>query len=89
MIIIHTLRTNKRENYLSEALDNLVLRYGIEIHEEADGDHQFPYITDGDKLISGKKSLNDWLYELKKELKWQRSVSGDGCYLDPDTGETC
>lgn len=54
-----------------------------------DQNHEFPFISDGGQVISGKKNIENWLTGLKKELKWQRSVSGDGCYIDPDSGETC
>ena len=47
------------------------------------------YISDSGNIVSGKKDIEQWLLKLSSELKWQRSLSGDGCYIDPDSGEVC
>lgn len=44
---------------------------------------------DGREKIEGREAILSWLQVLERELSIQRSVSGDGCYLDPKTGETC
>ena len=64
---------------------DLILSYKTEL---SDGG-LLPKIHDGDTTISGDDDIESWLRELEDELKWQRSLSGDGCYIDPKSGKVC
>ncbi|WP_340105235.1 hypothetical protein [Rhodohalobacter sp. 8-1] len=66
---------------------DLILSYKTEISDEDDDD--LPKIKDGDTIISGEDEIESWLQELEADLKWQRSLSGDGCYIDPESGKVC
>lgn len=70
---------------IGQRLDDLVLAYRTEVTER----HNTPFIKDGDSVIRGDKQIEAWLLDLEKELIWQRSLSGDGCYVDPSSGEVC
>jgi len=87
-----TLHRNKEDTY-ADAIEgrfkDLVLSYQSEVHASDQTDKTLPVIEDGDTLISGEKEIGEWLTELEAELKWQRSISGDGCYIDPDSGNVC
>ena len=64
---------------------DLILSYETEISE----DNDLPKIVDGDTTLSDKDEIEEWMIELKSELNWQRSLSGDGCYIDPKSGKVC
>jgi hypothetical protein len=64
---------------------DLVLSYKTEISD----DDNLPKIQDGESVISGDKQIESWLRELEDELIWQRSLSGDGCYINPKSGKIC
>jgi len=64
---------------------DLVLSYKTEISD----DDNLPKIQDGESVISGDKQIESWLWELEDELIWQRSLSGDGCYINPKSGKIC
>lgn len=64
---------------------DLILSYKT---EKSDGDN-LPKIQDGDTVISDDDEIESWFRELEDELVWQRSVSGDGCYIDPKSGKVC
>jgi hypothetical protein len=86
MIILHKVKNDPSSDELEERLNDLVLAYKTELHEPGtDG----PAIEEGDSIIRDKSELEQWIQNLEKELKWQRSLSGDGCYIDPETGEIC
>lgn len=86
MIILHKVKNDPASEELEERLNDLILAYKTELHEPgADG----PAIEEGDTIIRDKTKLEKWIQNLEKELKWQRSLSGDGCYIDPETGEIC
>jgi hypothetical protein len=72
---------------IHSALDDLIIRFEF---KNLPADSAEPsYIRDGEKIVKGEKEIIDWLRQLEAELKWQRSLSGDGCYIDPETGNTC
>jgi hypothetical protein len=39
--------------------------------------------------IFGIDRISEHLEALRIELERQRSINGDGYYIDPDTGEVC
>lgn len=87
IIVLHTVKQNGFSNRLEERLDELVIAYEKEKHEE--DEIKQPFIEEGDNIYQTKEEIEEWLTKLKRELKWQRSLSGDGCYIDPDTGQIC
>ena len=86
MITLHRHRDNEEAAKIEEKLQDLVLAYRVEDVEEQKSE---PFIVDGGKKIQGKEELEAWLRELESELNWQRSITGDGCYIHPDSGEVC
>lgn len=71
---------------IEEKLKDLVLAYRV---EEVKGSQTEPFIEDGGKKVQGEEQLKTWFRELENELSWQRSLSGDGCYIHPDSGKIC
>jgi hypothetical protein len=72
---------------IQEALDDLVISYNVE--DLAEVSDQNTHIKDGKTIVEGQERIKSWIRELESELKWQRSLSGDGCYIDPETGDSC
>lgn len=70
---------------IESRFEDLILSYKTEISE----DNDLPKIVDGDTTVSGDEEIEEWLRELESDLKWQRSLSGDGCYIDPESGNVC
>lgn len=68
---------------------DLILSYKTEVLENGSGENHLPKIHDGDSVISGDEEIEKWFRELEADLNWQRSLSGDGCYIDPKTGKIC
>lgn len=85
MITLYRTYPDSEADRLEEAIKNLVLAY--KTHELSQG--KALRIRDGDRTLREQNEIDEWLIELTRELKWHRSLSGDGCYIDPETGETC
>lgn len=88
MIVLTIKKEDPESKRIKQRLDNLVLAYKTEYTTDGDS-HKAPYIEENGVLIENPIELEKWLTQLEKELNWQRSLSGDGCYIDPDTGNTC
>lgn len=58
-------------------------------HKVISTDKSESYLMEGAHVISGRKNILDFLAEYKTILERDRSVSGDGCYLDPVSGQVC
>lgn len=87
MITLCKKRNSQFGEEVREKMDNLVISYEAEeLADEADAE---VFVVESGKRIEGKRAITRWLNKLEKELSWQRSLSGDGCYIDPETGETC
>jgi len=87
MIILNKKPGDAFAEEIHTALDDLIITFDVNnLPEDSSGK---TYIKDGKKIIEGEKQINEWLRELEADLKWQRSLSGDGCYIDPETGESC
>jgi len=87
MITLYKKRNSEFGNEVDQKLNDLVISYETEeLPEEIETE---VFIIESEKKIKGKQAIEEWLYQLEDELRWQRSLSGDACYLDPDTGETC
>lgn len=85
MITLHRHKDDKQAAEIEEKLQDLVLAYRV---EEMFDDQKEPFIEDGGKRVQGE-DLQQWFRELESELNWQRSLTGDGCYIDPDSGKVC
>ncbi len=94
MIELHRYKNDDYADKLEHRLEELVLAYRTVTHTEPDtqtGEQEtsLPYLDENGTMITGKEEINSYLRELSNELKEQRSISGDACYIDPQTGEIC
>jgi hypothetical protein len=83
-----TLKRNEHDSEadrIEDRLKYLVVAYKTVIDPEIDSS----YIEEsGNKVIQGA-NMESWFRQLESELSWQRSLSGDGCFIDPETGNIC
>ncbi|MCG2588523.1 hypothetical protein [Rhodohalobacter sulfatireducens] len=86
MITLHRHKDDQQAAKIEEKLQDLVLAYQV---EEIEGEISDLFIEDGGEKIQGKEEIETWFRKLEGELKWQRSISGDGCYINPETGNVC
>lgn len=86
--LIRQLNDPKADEIESRFKD-LVLSYKTEVIENGTIRNQLPKIHDGDSVIFGNEEIEKWFQELEEDLNWQRSLSGDGCYIDPISGKVC
>ncbi|MEX0648503.1 MAG: hypothetical protein WEA56_14670 [Balneolaceae bacterium] len=87
MITLFRKPDDPASDELEKKLNDLVLAFKT---ETADPEiRSAPYIKEDGNIISEDQDIEKWLLELEKELIIQRSVSGDGCYINPDTGKIC
>lgn len=90
MIELHRLKSDAESDNIEQAFRELSLAYKTETYSDSgDTTDQLPQIKDGDNWVSGPGEIEKWLNELRSELEWQRSLSGDGCYIDPESGDVC
>ncbi|SMO84876.1 hypothetical protein [Gracilimonas mengyeensis] len=87
MITAHLIKNDKESSRLKEKLDDLVISYKTEWHAEDASDS--PWIEEDGVHFKTKDEQEQWLQQLQNELNWQRSLSGDGCYIDPKKGTVC
>lgn len=87
MITLYRKKSSDAAEELQSKLNDLILAFRVESLPER-GTDEF-YIVESGKRITGDEEINKWFVQLESELKWQRSLSGDGCYIDPNTGHTC
>jgi hypothetical protein len=85
MITLIRQADDPKADDIESRFKDLILSYKTEIFE----DNDLPKIVDGDTTVSGAEEIEEWLSELESELNWQRSLSGDGCYIDPKSGNVC
>lgn len=90
MIKLHRRKEDPKADELEQELIDLVLAYKtIEHEDEKQSPEDLPYIEESGNIIHKESELEKWFLELKKELDWQRSLTGDACYIHPETGEIC
>lgn len=87
MITLCKKRDSQFGDEVRKKLNDLVISYKEK--EIPEGGSSGVIIIESGKKIEGKRQIDEWLSQLEKELSWQRSLSGDGCYIDPETGECC
>ncbi|MGN8225280.1 hypothetical protein [Gracilimonas sp. BCB1] len=89
MIILHRKREGKASDQLEEQLNSLVISYKKVSYEKEEEQKNLPFIEEDGREFHTDEEISGWLRELESELSWQRSLSGDGCYVDPGTGKVC
>lgn len=89
MIKLYRKSEDPAADKIEERFKDLVLSYKTVLSTDDSGGDKYPRIEDGDDIIFGDKQIEEWLRVLEDELKWQRSLSGDGCYIDPKSGKIC
>lgn len=89
MIKLHRHTEDPAADKIEERFKDLVLSYKTVLSNDKSDSDKLPRIEDGDDIISGDEQIEQWLRDLEDELKWQRSLSGDGCYIDPKSGKVC
>jgi len=87
MIKFFRKKEQEQADLIEEQFKNLVLAYQVTILPENDSRNW--YIVDGDNTIEGEFDFEEWFRDLEDELTWQRSISGDACYIDPKSGKIC
>ncbi len=87
MIVLHKKENHKKSKRLEERLKDLVISFKTEVHEEHE--HRLPFIEENERVFSTPEEIDNWLQELTSQLEWHRSLSGDGCFIDPETGKVC
>jgi hypothetical protein len=90
MIELHRIPEDSYADEIEDRFKKLVIAYRTVQYDPTQiSKLPLPHILESGKVISGNKQIESYLIELEKELQWQRSLSGDGCYIDPDSGEVC
>lgn len=89
MITLIRKPDDPKADEIESRFKDLILAYKTEISEDGSDEDQLPKIRDGETVISGEEEIEKLLRELEADLTWQRSLSGDGCYIDPKTGTVC
>lgn len=87
MITLHKKKEHSSSEQLENKLEDLVIAFNSEVH--ADDEDGLPYIVEDGQVYRTQEEIKKWLDELTEELNWQRSLSGDGCYIDPKSGKVC
>ena len=85
MITLLRNKNDKTADAVEEKFSDLVLAYRVVINNEI----KSLIVKDGEDQYMPGKDFDNWLQQLELELKTQRSLSGDGCYIDPQTGKVC
>ena len=89
MIKLHRHKNSPEADEITERLNDLIISYKTVLHDSDQKEKSLPAIEDGEQFITNSTEINSWFEQLRKELEFQRSLSGDGCYIDPDSGEVC
>ncbi len=90
MIELHRNTDDLYADELEEKFRDLVVAYRTKVYPPGnDSVYPLPHIRESGKVITGEDQIKNYFVDLEKELLWQRSLSGDGCYIDPDSGEVC
>lgn len=91
MIELHRLQKNDPfSDRIEEKLKDLVVAHNVQRHPDRSSvDRRLPFIRENDTVVEGRDDLDAYLQRLEAELRQQRSITGDACYIDPETGEVC
>lgn len=86
MIHLHYTKGEATSEELKSRLDALVIRYELQEHDHS---AETPFIVEDGRTIKNSHEIEQWLQELEQEINFQRSISGDGCYIHPKSGKIC
>ena len=89
MITLYRKPDDPKADEIEGRFEDLILAYKTEVAEGSSTVENLPKIVDGDTTVTGDQQIEEWLTELEADLKWQRSLSGDGCFIDPKSGKIC
>ena len=89
MITLYRKPDDPKADEIEGRFEDLILAYKTEVAERSSTEENLPKIVDGDTTVTGDQQIEEWLTELEADLKWQRSLSGDGCFIDPKSGKIC
>lgn len=89
MITLYRKADDSKADEIEARFKDLVLSYKTRIGDSNFAKNKLPKIKDGDTIISGDQNIERWFRKLEANLKWERSLSGDGCYIDPESGDVC
>jgi hypothetical protein len=85
MITLCRNTNDPNADLIEKRFKTLVLAYQVTIIEDLES----PYILEAGQKIVSETEMEKWFLQLEFELQSQRSLSGDGCYIDPNTGAVC
>lgn len=90
MIEFHCLKKDNLSEEIGNMLEDMVVARRTKTYSDPSASsYSLPHIREGENIIFGEVALREYLFKLDMELKQQRSITGDGCYIDPETGEVC
>lgn len=93
MIEFHRPDNDPFSDRIEEWLKDLVVSHKIHRYDGEKEDstlyEQPPFIRENEKVVEGKENIERYIRDLEGELRQQRMVTGDSCYIDPETGEVC
>lgn len=96
MIELHRYKNDKYADRIQQALDDMVLSYETVVYHKPENKSEpdlpetsLPFLNENGTKYSKEKDIKFFLRELSRELEEQRSISGDACYIDPQTGKIC
>lgn len=92
MIELHRPEDDSYSDRVEEQLEELVVSHNIHRYAEAEEDKpdcDLPFIRDSKRVACGEKEIKRYLADLEDDLYRMRRLTGDACYIDPDTGEVC
>ncbi len=90
MIELHKLKDDEFSEEIEEKMEDMLLAHeSVSYDRKEDASFDLPYIKEGKTIVNTPGKIESYLRELESELKLQRSISGDGCYIDPRTGKVC
>lgn len=85
MLTLYHKPGNAESERVKNKLEALCLAFKLELTDT----EQVPRLSDSSVEVKGQSEIASYLEQLEKELNFQRSLSGDGCYIDPESGDVC
>lgn len=89
MIFLHRPEQDHQfSDRIEERLEEMVVAHQVRRYSEGSG-KKLPFLQENETKITSESQINEFLRELEQELREQRMVTSDSCYIDPRTGEIC
>lgn len=94
MIELHRRPGDTYGDEIEERFTDLVIAYRTVEYQPGDEpapetDLSLPFIRENGEDYVEKPDIERFMEQLEKELNEQRMITGDSCYIDPETGEVC